>query len=1213
MSNKEKRKYSFNKSKNEIKYNFNNPQTLEEYFIIIGVDPKIATKEYLYTTSINELNDIYGKDDFKPKILTKFPPINKHYINIDSSLIELCFPEGYKLKKFYSQPKPVVEHFLLDNSFYSINYPLKYVTCLIIYENLEKYFQLNNEIKDNLGEEYFHNTWKINTGKKNKNDILKALGTLDEICLKHNERFKSEMDFNYDENIQNCKHPSSKNNNIIIETYQNYYFPKVLCLVSTQHYFNEQKKILKQIYQYFLEKNQKKIPLEKKILTILLNIPIPPKGLLELEYNLAENYPKIKLKGDKMNKIPTLDDELCLIFSKFSINKLLIIFKYILFETKTIIFSTKVNELSYFIYGIISLLFPLHYLFQISSSIPNGAYDILESISPYILGINKKFSKSFFPENKIDISDSNFFIIDLDEKSIKIAGKDNLPEFPKYLFKTLHDGLEDLFGLKKKKVINDKREINFEDVRQLFFEFIVNLLWDYDLYLKKDYFKNKLTNTGIKHLFKIKEFIESHPNNERLFYKKFTETQMFSDFIYKKMIPKNLTDKLEVLFVDETIIKKKNKKIFFKKKSTVFLDSKEYEHSLIYEIPQSKLLSKREKYFFINENERKNLLFYGQKVNIEINPKTKEEDYTFEYYVFPILNKSFYDSPPFNEYFLAPDSIVYSDVDRANTDILSKSMNSQNKKVNNQKTLEEEMQNYIYLTYIELWAYSYWYLDSSEKDKEFEKLLDILNKITIHEIELFDLLFEALNKFKEADKILQLYDCLLKFKILPSSFIYSTVNTILNNNNKLTKSYSNSNIPKISTIISKQKGHIKRTFHSKKEGNILGDKVVFYSKQPCPECDKNIDIIDLSLNYKTMKKEIFWTKCPFCGKDIIPKIDNILGTEINKNGNISTSKYTKFILHSPYELKNNIKSIIKKGGFKIFHLENFKEKYPTLFWSCVWYFKINKIDLDIILPYEWNSIQDLTILQHSMPININALIKTKINTEQIKNSSHIYINKKKQNNENELNIKKYSNDKLLIHSSISLQINDNDNDRTSNEYYTMSSFNSSGDIYRKSTFTTSIHNSNIYNITKDVRYSADNTNNFQTIQILKKNSMNYKLPNGIVRVRLKTSSKKTLLSPCFKPRKLFEPISSGDLLSIKENEDYITSSFNKDENEYYIESDFSNKISIFNFDDEINNFEIKKNRSFYLIRNEKLSKLNEKENKRSNSTKIKSIELFSFY
>ena len=249
INNNEKRTLSLKKLKSEIKQNLSKPQTLEEYFIVIGVDPKIATKEYLYNSSIEELNDYYSNEDFKPKILSKFPPINKQYINIDNSLIDLCFPEGYKLEKFYSKPKPIVEHFLLDNSFYSINYPLKYVTCLKIYESLENYFLLGNEIKDKLGDDYFHNTWKMNTGKKNKNDIIEAIGNLDENTLKkHSERFRSEIGFNIYE----------YNKNVNVDTYKNYYFPKIICLVSTQHYFNEQKQILKQIYQYYMENNPKK-------------------------------------------------------------------------------------------------------------------------------------------------------------------------------------------------------------------------------------------------------------------------------------------------------------------------------------------------------------------------------------------------------------------------------------------------------------------------------------------------------------------------------------------------------------------------------------------------------------------------------------------------------------------------------------------------------------------------------------------------------------------------------------------------------------------------------------------------------------------------------------------------------------------------------------------------------------------------------------------
>ena len=1205
------------KVKSELKLNLSKPQTLEEYFLLIGVEPKICTKDYLYNSPIEELNEFYSKDDFKPKILSKFPPVVKQYINIDISITELCFPKGFQLEEFKAQPRPVVQHFLLDNSFYSIDYPLKYVTCLIIYESLENYYLLNEEIRKNFEEDFYSDAWKMKSDKKAKYNILKAIGNIDENSLQHNERFKSEI-------IPIAKDNRNNDNNDI---FKKYYFPKILCLVSTQHIFREQEQILKQLYQYFIDDSLKKIPIEKKILTILCNIPIPPKGFLEIEYNLKENFEKIRIKREKMNKIPSIEDELALIFSKFSIHKVLKILKFILFEMKTIVFSTKINELSCFIYGLISLIFPFHYSFQVSSSIPNGAYDILESISPYILGINTKFDKSFFSNNKIDISDLRLFIIDLDDKKIRMIGEDKFPEIPKSLFKPLHDGLEEIFGIKNNKVIYDLYKINYKAARVLFFDFFVNILSDYELYIKKDYFKSKLTNTGIKNLFKIKEFIDSHSHNERAFYKKFTETQMFSDFIYKKMIPKNLNEKLELLLVDESLNKINNKKIFSKKKSVVFLDSKEYEHSIIYEIPQSRNLSSIERTFFSNEEYRKNLLLYGQKVNVEMNQKSNKEEYLFEYFIFPILNKSFFESPPPGEYFLVPDSVLSTDVDRTNTDILSKSLKASQKN-SSKKLMEQEMQNYIYLTYIELWAYSYWYLDNNEKDMKFNQMLEILNKITNHEVELFDILFEALNKFKEVDKILYLYDCLLKYKILPSSFIYSIVNTLLSKN-KMTKSHSNNYFPRNSDIIAKQKKHQKRTFHSIKEGNLFGDKVTFHSKQPCPECDKILDIIDISLNFKYTNKDIFWAKCPFCGKDIIPKLRVSLGYKIlnkNKDSGFNTDKSTIFILHSPYELKNNIRNIIYKDGLKLFHLEDFKDKYPSLFWSCVWYFKLSKIDLDIILPYEYNGIQDWNNPQKSLPINLVSVIKSNNETKNKLNEINISKKIKKIKNKN-VKIKKFSSDKLLIHSVISLQLEDSK--YRNNQDYNMSSIGSILDIIRQST-PSRVNNSSLLIYGKDTRYSAENKNinNMIRLEIKKKQTMKIRIPNNMNRIRLNAFSNKSLLSPVNKSRRLFETINTSDLLSIKENEDYVVSSFDRgdtkeeddEKDQFFMNRLYSNKdntnTNIFNFEEEE---EVHKNRSFELNRNfisnnlYKIIDLNDLEIKRNNSVKIKKkVDIFSF-
>ena len=73
---------------NYLKNELNMAKTFCEYFLIIGIDPKISMRSYLYNTEPNELLKFYS-NEIKPEILTKFPPMKKNNINIDNSIIPL--------------------------------------------------------------------------------------------------------------------------------------------------------------------------------------------------------------------------------------------------------------------------------------------------------------------------------------------------------------------------------------------------------------------------------------------------------------------------------------------------------------------------------------------------------------------------------------------------------------------------------------------------------------------------------------------------------------------------------------------------------------------------------------------------------------------------------------------------------------------------------------------------------------------------------------------------------------------------------------------------------------------------------------------------------------------------------------------------------------------------------------------------------------------
>ena len=1004
-----KRSKSFYQQQAEIQQELSAANKFIEYFFIIGLDPKLSIEDYLYNSSFDDLQIFYSKD-LKPQIITKFPPINKSYINIDDNLCELCFPNGLKLVKFDYKPEPEVLKFILGNSYYSIDYPLKYITCLKIYENLKSYQNLQLKLKDALGNNFSHVRQKS----------IAIRGSLKKDKLNSRKSISSSKDLkNYLISDNNAK--------IKKRDFNKYYFPKIIGFASLKPFYKYQEQILFQIYNLYKNNSKIKIPLEKNILNILHNIPMPPKGLNIYEYKISENFEKIRIKAEKMNKLKNIDDDLAIIFQYFSIDNFIEIFKYTLYETKTLIFGTNVNHLCSFVYGLISLIYPFTYPFQISSSVHNNAFEILESIPPYIIGINKKYTDDFFQKNKIEIKGSNYIIIDLDGKEFSLAIVEDVPNIPKYLSKKLRIKLDNnLKKYKKSKVEknktndNNKEDENVENwICFAFFDFFLNIMNNYKDYLCNDNFKKNYKISSLKNLFKLRDFIDSHSSNDRPFYKKFCGTQMFNDFIFKKMIPKNIDEKLEILFFDEYINKKNNKKFFSKNKPVFYLNSKEYEYKDIYQIPILNGLSIKERERYNDKNYILNSLLLGQEIifiqdkinNIKLeknstdnfnkdnnnndvykdknnniinkNIKEKEENGNcyFNYILFPKFNKDFFNFP-------SPEYALYtpitSDIKRINTELLARSHITPGEITENY----DGMLDYIYLTYIEVWGYSYWYQDIIERDFRFNQMLEVLDKIKYQEIELINVLFESLNKFEEKEKIIKLYNKILAYNITPNNYIYSIVGKIAK---KSSENYGDMQKKKC-----KEKHNFaRRTFKTENETNNLKDSISFNNIQHCPECNKLIDIERISRDYKKIKKDLYWAKCPYCNY-IKPEVSIYFGNTISsKYLNIPFSKVETFTLYSPYELKNSIKDIIDKEKLHLLDIDKFKMKFPNLFWSCIWFFHLYNLDYNIVLPYEENIFNKKT---NSSEIDLNTDNKLSKNLKKYNNI--INLNRSINNNNN---------------------------------------------------------------------------------------------------------------------------------------------------------------------------------------------------------------------
>ena len=937
----------------KLKCQLESGNNLIDYFLICGVNPSISFE-------INELYDI-NTDKYidnistklQPKIITKFPDFDNNNDTIDDEILKYCFLKGFKPIYSEEAPKKKKYSIILDNNLFSSEYPQKYLTCFLFYEKLSSYLKL-------------------------KNKLIK-----EDISFKDEENNITENDSNQNSNNDKITHSTLGNPKL-----KNYYIPKCLCIVSVHPYIKLFQKILTSIYTYSL--NTQEIPLEKIITNLIIEVPIPPKGLYSIDYMLINE--KITLERNENNKLQLLTQiNLQKFHNNLDLNIKLEVFKHLLLGSKILFFSNNINQICEIMLSFLYLIFPFKYPFQVSSYLDKNNYNILESVSPFLLGIKEIYDARFFKNNEISTDNMDIYIVDLDNNITELISSENdFPEFPNKLVNNLKKELniieEKDFGSKGEESI---KEFN-QYYQEIYFNFFCELIKGYDDYLNLNYFKSTDADimTSIETLFHCKEFINNHSSSEIPFYSKLVnDSQLFADFIYKRMIPRNNEEIVENLLVNDNLIKIKNRSRFFGKDPTDFLDCEKYKKNNKYIVPKPRELSDHEKISI-----RENLLNLNKKGQfIGVNDKN---NLIFDYYIFPELNFDIYcNNDNVNDYIPPPD---YSEeIEAINIDVISKSSLGQN--VN----LMLEMKNYLYLTWIEITAFTFWYMDDNERKYRFDQILDMIDKVIHHDLNIFNLLFDSLNKNKEHEMILRLYQKLLQLKINPSTFIYNIISNILDKEQikkiiEIMKKkdeqvfLSNSSFCKINTV--KKINIRKRTFLSINDKLNYKNKLKFYTDYFCINCGSKINLYEISKNFEGVKNDILWVPC-VCKEFNLPKIKVKYGEDLLKNNNYKTFSLDEIVLHSPYNLKINIQNAVMNHYNGKLNVYDFKEKFNALFWNFIWYCIVHKLDYNVILPYS-DDLEKLKQIKFNNPSNklFDVIYDDKYYKENL-NKISVYSNK----------------------------------------------------------------------------------------------------------------------------------------------------------------------------------------------------------------------------
>ena len=942
--------------------------TFIEYFYMFGIEP----------TSIKidsfDQSESYLKPEFlTPKLLVKFPPYNKNnHSEINERLIiNHCFPKGYLLTNKKAETSDEYFNFSINNLF-EIALSEKhtnntiYFSCVLIYESLQKYFDI-----------IFYN-WK--------NDAR----------IEELEKYKEETE------------PDS------------IFIPKIICFSSFIPCHAETRNLLKRILLY-IRSEKITIPIEKLLENIVLGIPKPIRGCFYLQNK--KKYPLFPKQNDDINIIlPEINQYSFQSYKYQSIfeflpDDIVSIYKCLLLEVPTLFFSSK-KEILVNMYGsFVNLLYPLKLQCPHQSILPNVNCGIIESAKNFVFGINQRWVEqnndqnipTYFQQYNLNVMNKIILICDIDKhKLYYFLYKNKIQNVINFL---------DL-GIEEKKIIRNENEVYRSKVinldcnnksiecklpiehtkklviklneclgqfnnnefdanankkigEEIFYRYLVNILLNYADFLYDDPIKirdirselitKNINDIKINSLFKIDEFLPT-TKNDIDFYKKFLNTNMVKNLIYRKYL--NLkNDRLTRLFFDESITAQKNKKkIFSKKPKDKFLKNPSLACKKIYSIKETKDFENDE-YNILEKNKDKLKYYYQKYENGKISyflfPKL-----IYDNTLFPYQPKIKYDQEIFR-FYEEYQNLLKHYLDISKPELYKGNINN----IDLSKVIEtfpHMNQNYLLLTWINIFCFTFYYCEEKEKEFRTSEMIEILLKMNLNRNIVVPLLILTASKYGDEKMMINIYDtvkrlnlsfdyseyALLIDKFISDKKMDTSLKKISLTNSRLSLKFFRDSVDEINlNLIEIEKKNRVISFKQRAINEELLEKakkqfqetVIFDDSIKCTKCNKGIDIGLITNAFINLKGD--GIKCHFCQNVFNP----IITVQYKKNDDVSLFR-EKFKLYSLYYLFKISSEIIEKYGNKI-DLSELRKNYHDFFWGCIIYFGLNGYSYDLMIKY----------------------------------------------------------------------------------------------------------------------------------------------------------------------------------------------------------------------------------------------------------------------
>ena len=1006
---------------------------LFQQFFIIGLEPKV-----IYNINKVQLSN-YPKKFLEPVIISKYPNISFPYLCIpDNIIISHCFPNGFvDIIEDENNLKIKEGNFIfsLDNQGYeekdnSLRTKKVYYTCYYFYENIEDYRLFVNLRESNL---------KNKNNSFNKNCYIKKVLCLSsfhpiykesQIILKNLKKYIE----NYSLNNKNEKIEINKNNYIPIEKIIEgliYNIPSLPKSNFTIKINNETFNFDNNDEIIFKEKTINKLPMSRfdfenllffftveEILEIikwiLLEVPIlffcenlkdltnTIESFSSLIYPFEYSYPIISILPEENYSLISIMKHF--IFGiNYKYSQEILIKKGINIQNLDMVIIIKIekkyndflnikerskkNNNSQIIILNSDDTKPILKLNQIYSHYNNKEKSEESKKQNVLLPLNpkEKITKKFFEVVESRVATTKK-IPDKQENDKSISDELNEVIFNLFLYILIHYQ-EYCLKLKKK----EQKDINIKELPE-FCE-----IYEKDDIIEQKYIENKIE---IDDIFKVNDFINNTPQDDKLFYTFFLNSKIFFHFMMKKIFPNSLQDKLEILFFDEKINEKLaesgNKQYISPFLKCEFNDIK---GDITLSNFRKKITQDYEEFLLNAKNQKRgyNYFQYISEIsdniainNIEIKNSIDIENQnkiSFNYTVFPkLLNDDiFYKDDMKIEKFWDPErskftssnsNCIYNHFEKQGKLLLYKkeiikTYDKYNYSFDLLSSFSYKIKDCIHLLWLQYFAKTFHYTKISERKKEFDKMMIVLNNLKIVDKNTLNILFLVIYKHGDINMFQTLFTFLKNNSYI--SYLALREKTKIQNN-FLKYNYKND-------IIEEEKN----------EAIIIKNKISFYEISFCENklCKQSYNvqekfIINESINNKI---NLIKFKCEKCQKE-----QNILIRAIYNNGK-GKQFNINFNLISPLALLKR-KWFQDKLDLDLHYV--IKEHFEP-YMSALFYFHLQDIYHEFMIPPEKNN--DIFSISNNSYLSIE---KNNSINDGYKNAQNNFNNDKKDINMNNI-------------------------------------------------------------------------------------------------------------------------------------------------------------------------------------------------------------------